>query len=125
MSTMISDIGYALAALTGAFSLVLSARALIQPLPAAIGFGVAPMPGLAPYMAIKGGRDLAVGLLLLSLLATRNASAVGIAMLAATAIPLVDGTIVLRTGGPRATAFGVHYATAAIMGAGAVLLLAG
>lgn len=122
---MFSDVGYVLAAMTGAFSLFLSARAMLQPGPAAAGFGVRPIPGLAPYMAIKGSRDLAVGLVLLSLLATAKPQTVGIAVLAATAIPLVDGTIVLRAGGPKSTAFGVHYATGAVMLAAAVLLLAG
>lgn len=122
---MITDVGYVLAALIGAFSLVLSARALLQPRPAAVGFGVAPMPGLAPYMAIKGSRDLAVGAVILALLGAANAHALGVAMLAAAAIPVMDGAIVLRTGGPKATAFGVHHATAVIMIVTAVLLLAG
>lgn len=120
---MVGDVGLALTALIGAFSLFLSVRALLQPRPAAAGFGVAPIPGLAPYMAIKGSRDLAVGLLLLSLLVVTNTHAVGTAVLAATIIPLVDGTIVLRNGGAKPVAFGVHYATAAIMLADAALLL--
>jgi hypothetical protein len=45
-------------------------------------------------------------------------------MLAAAAIPVADGVIVLRTGGPRAIAFGVHHATAAVMLTTAGLLLA-
>ena len=122
---MTGDLGYVLATLIGVFSLFLSARALLQPLPAAVGFGVPATSGLRPYMAIKGGRDLAVGVLLLSLIATADRQAIGVAVLAATAIPLVDGTIVLRSGGPRATAFGVHYGSAAIMLVAAVLLLVG
>jgi hypothetical protein len=122
---MITDIGAALAALTGLFSLFLSGRAMLQPRPAALGFGVAPVPGLAPYMAIKGSRDLAVGLLILALLATADIHTVGTAILAATTIPVVDGAIVLRTGGPRSIAFGVHYSTALLMLASAFLLLLG
>lgn len=122
---MISDIGFALAAATGLFSIVLSARAILQPRPAARGFGVAPTPGVAPYMAIKGGRDLAVGLIVLALLVTSSRHALGTAVLAATAIPVIDGTIVLRTGGPKATAYGVHFGTAVIMLAAALVLLTG
>lgn len=121
---MISDVGCALAAAIGLFSLLLSARALLQPRPAALGFGVAPVPGLAPYMAIKASRDLAVGLVVLALIATATVHTVGTAIAAATTIPVVDGTIVLRTGGPRPTAFGVHFATALVMLATAALLLA-
>jgi hypothetical protein len=122
---VIGDLGDALTALIGVFSLFLAARALLQPQPAAAGFGVTPIPGLRPYMAIKGSRDLAVGALLLALVATADFRAVGVAVLAATAIPLVDGTIVLRTGGPRAVAVGVHYATAAVMIAAGLLVLVG
>ncbi len=121
---MITDIGYALAAIIGMFSLLLSARALFQPRPAAVGFGVTPVAGFAPFMAVKGSRDLAVGVLVLVLLATANLHIVGTAIFAATLIPVVDGTIVLRTGGPRATAYGVHFTTALVMLFASVLLLA-
>ncbi len=44
-------------------------------------------------------------------------------MSAATIIPLADATIVLRNGGPRSTAWGVHGLTAAVMLITAALLL--
>lgn len=122
---MTTDIGLVLAAAIGLFSLVLSARALLQPDPAARGFGVAPTPGVAPYMAIKGGRDLTVGLIVLALLVTSSHRALGTAVLAATAIPVIDGIIVQRIGGPKAVTYGVHFSTAVIMLAAAVLLLTG
>jgi Domain of unknown function (DUF4267) len=122
---MVGDIGFTLAAIIGLFGLFLSARALLQPRLAALGFGVAAVPGVAPYMAIKASRDLAVGLVVLALLATSNLHTVATAILAATAIPLVDGAIVLRTGGPKATAYGVHFTTALVMLATVALLLAG
>ena len=121
--TMAADIGYGLAALIGLFSLLLSARALLTPRQAATGYGVATMPGFEPYMAIKASRDLAMGLLILALLATAGVHPLGWALLAATTIPVIDGVIVLRAGGPRAIAFGVHHATAAVMLAAACILL--
>jgi Domain of unknown function (DUF4267) len=121
---MITDLGYALTALIGLFSLLLSARALLMPHAAAIGFGVPATPGLRPYMAVEASRDLAVGLVILALLTTAAVHAIGWALLAAAAIPVADGVIVLRTGGSRAIAFGVHHATAVVMVATAGLLLA-
>jgi hypothetical protein len=44
-------------------------------------------------------------------------------MLAATIIPLADATIVLRNGGSKATAWGVHGVTAAVMIITSALLL--
>ena len=52
------------------------------------------------------------------------AMAGGFLMLAAATVPIADGTIVLRSGGPKATAFGVHWTTAAVMLIVAPLLIA-
>ena len=48
----------------------------------------------------------------------------GTLMLAIALIPIADGTIVLRSGGPKAIALGVHWATAALMLIVAALLTA-
>lgn len=45
-------------------------------------------------------------------------------MLAATGIPIGDALIVLRSKGPKAAAYGVHGATAVVMLAITMLLLA-
>ena len=47
----------------------------------------------------------------------------GYLMLAAALVPLADGTIVVRAGGPKAIAYGVHWTTAALMIADAMLLI--
>jgi len=39
------------------------------------------------------------------------------------AIPIADGVIVLRSGGPKAVAHGVHWSTAAVMLLVAALLV--
>jgi hypothetical protein len=44
-------------------------------------------------------------------------------MLAASGLPVGDALIVLRSKGPKATAYGVHAATAAVMLVSSVLLL--
>jgi hypothetical protein len=44
-------------------------------------------------------------------------------MLVLALIPVADGTIVLRSGGPKLIAYGVHWATAAVMLCVAALLL--
>jgi hypothetical protein len=45
-------------------------------------------------------------------------------MLALALIPIADGTIVLRSGGPRKIAYGVHWTTAAVMLTVGALLIA-
>ena len=44
-------------------------------------------------------------------------------MLTVAAIPIADGVIVLRSGGPKAVAYGVHWSTAAVMLLVAALLV--
>lgn len=44
-------------------------------------------------------------------------------MLVLALIPVADGAIVLRSGGPRVIAYGVHWATAAVMIIVSALLL--
>jgi len=46
-------------------------------------------------------------------------------LLIASGIPVGDALIVLRSGGPRAAAYGVHGATAAVMLTTGMLLLLG
>jgi hypothetical protein len=36
-------------------------------------------------------------------------------MLAVATVPIADGVIVLRSGGPKAITYGVHWSTAAVM----------
>jgi hypothetical protein len=55
----------------------------------------------------------------------RSAHLLGWFMLAATIIPLTDAAIVLRHGGTKAVAFGIHGATAVVMIVASGLLLSG
>lgn len=114
-----------LAALAGAAIIAIGARFLLDPQPAAVGFGV-PSPSAADaYLAVKGVRDIASGLFVLILLSLGQRRALGWVLLAAAIIPAADAAIVVAHGGPPAVAYGVHGATAALLVAVAGLLLRG
>ncbi|MFJ8724512.1 DUF4267 domain-containing protein [Streptomyces sp. NPDC004166] len=99
------------------------ARFLLQPRAAAIGYGVPAEPGGdAAYLEIKGLRDASTGILGLAVLAFAGAHAEAWFMVAAALLPLGDALIVLRHGGTRAAAFGIHFVTAAVVPVSAALL---
>lgn len=116
---------YILAIVLDLLVLFIGARFLLQPRPAAAGYGVPAKPdGDAAYLTIKGLRDGTFGLLGLALLAFAGARAEAWFMLAVAIVPLGDTLIVLRHGGTKAVAFGIHFATAAVVLISAVLLFA-
>ena len=67
------------------------------------------------WLRLKGIRDVASGLLVLTLMATTNTRTVGIALLALTITPLGDMSNVLGSRGSKLSAFSVHGATCAVM----------
>jgi hypothetical protein len=122
---LITDIGYVLAGLTAVGIIVIGARFILAPSMAAASFGIAAKrDGVKtdPYLSVKGVRDIASGLIAVILLATRMPHVLGWFELAASIIPIGDAVIVLRRGGPKATAYGVHGATAVVLLATAALL---
>ncbi|MER5424210.1 DUF4267 domain-containing protein [Streptosporangium roseum] len=103
----------------------IGARFLLVPRASAAGYGVpAKQDGDAAYLTIKGLRDFSYGILGLALLAFAGAHAAGWFMLVVALNPLGDTLIVLRHGGTKATAFGIHFATAVIVFISAALLFA-
>ncbi|HUA49053.1 MAG TPA: DUF4267 domain-containing protein [Solirubrobacteraceae bacterium] len=125
---MLSDLGSALAGVLALAIILMGLRYLLDPIPAAAGFGIpgarGPIgPGRA-WLAVKAARDIAIGIAFAALLIDGAHQQLGYLTLAAATVPLADGTIVLRSGGPKATAFGVHWATAAVMLTVAALLIA-
>lgn len=122
---MLAIIATALAALIGLAVLAMGATGMLRPqFFATFGIpGTAPDPVLDSWLTVKGGRDVGTGLMLLVVIALGTTSLAGWVMLAATVMPVFDGLIVLRSKGPRAAAYGVHFATAAVMAVVAVLLL--
>lgn len=114
----ITTIGYVLAGLLAAGIIFIGARFMVSPRVAAAGYGVPPdldQPSAGAYLTVKGIRDIATGLFVIILLAAGATHLVGWVMLAATIIPLADASIVLRNGGSRSVAWGVHGVTAAVM----------
>jgi hypothetical protein len=122
---LVTDIGYALAGLTAVGIIFIGARFILAPSMAAAGFGIAAKrDGVKtdPYLSVKGVRDIAAGLIAAILLVARVPHVLGWFELAASIIPIGDAVIVLRRGGPKATAYGVHGATAVVLLATAALL---
>ena len=64
-----------------------------------------------PYLAVKGIRDIASGLVLLAVLARGDRRTTGSTALAAATIPFGDMIVVLTRGGSPRVALGVHGAT--------------
>ncbi|GAA4202829.1 MULTISPECIES: DUF4267 domain-containing protein [Microbispora] len=122
---MLTPIAYGLAVVLNLFVLFIGARFLLAPHAAAAGYGVpAKKDGDVAYLTIKGLRDGGYGLLGLALLAFAGARAEAWYMLIVALLPLGDTLIVLRNGGTRAVAFGIHFATAVIVLISAALLFA-
>jgi uncharacterized protein DUF4267 len=121
-----TKIGYGLSGLLGAGIIVLGARFLVAPQAAAAAYGITTEQGGAasdPYLAVKGVRDIASGVVAFVLLAAGEPRVLGRYMAAASIIPIGDAVIVLRGNGPKATAYGVHGTTATVMLGTAALLL--
>jgi hypothetical protein len=119
---MFDAIAYGLAVVLDAFILFIGARFLLRPEQAAAGYGV-PSPPNA-YLTVKGIRDVAYGIVGLCLLIFVGAPAEAWFMLAVAVVPVGDAVNVLRHGGTRATAYGVHASTAALVLVSAALLFA-
>jgi len=104
---------YGLAVVLDLFILFIGARFVLQPVPSAAGYGVPAPPGA--YLGVKGVRDATYGVLGLALLAFAGSRPAAWFMLVVALVPLGDTVIVLRNGGTRAVAFGIHFATALVV----------
>ncbi|MFD6636693.1 DUF4267 domain-containing protein [Micromonospora chalcea] len=123
---MLTPIAYGLATVLSLFIVLIGARFLLAPRAAAAGYGVPATEGTGDpaYLTVKGLRDLTYGLVGLALIAFTSADAVAWFMLVVALAPLGDTVIVLRHNGSRATAFGIHFATAVVVLVSAALLFA-
>ena len=120
---MLTTSAYGLAILLDVFIIIIGVRFLLVPHAAATGYGVpAKKDGDGAYLTIKGLRDSSYGILGLALLAFAGARAEAWFMVIVALAPL--GDIVLRHAGTKATAFGIHFATAVIVLINAALLFA-
>ena len=119
-------IAYALSGFIGLGIIFVGTRFLLAPSTAAAGYGVPVEQETAragAYLAAKGVRDIASGFFVFILIAFQAPHILGWIIVAATIIPIVDAVIVLTHNGSKATAYGVHGATAAVMLVTAGLLL--
>ncbi|GAA1350210.1 DUF4267 domain-containing protein [Streptomyces beijiangensis] len=122
---MLTPIAYGLAILLNLMIIWIGIRFLAQPMAAAAGYGVAAKEnGDSAYLTIKGVRDFTYGILGLALLVFAGAHAEAWFMLVVVLAPIGDTFIVLRNGGTKAVAYGIHTATAVIMLINAALLFA-
>lgn len=122
---MLAPIAYGLAVLLDLLILFIGGRFLLVPRAAAAGYGVpAKADGDPAYLTIKGLRDGSYGLVGLAVLAFGGAHAAAWFMLVVAIVPLGDTIIVLRNGGAKAVAFGIHFATAVAVLLSAALLFA-
>ncbi|MEV1145722.1 DUF4267 domain-containing protein [Micromonospora sp. NPDC049799] len=125
---MLITIANVLAGLIGAGIILIGVREFWAP-QAAAGFGIPNTPTEDPnfqaWLAVKAVRDIASGVFIFILLVGATPHLLGWFMLAAAGMPAGDALIVLRSKGPKATAYGVHGATAAVMLAISVLLFVG
>ncbi len=114
-----------LTVLLGLFPISFGLQFLLDGQGAAAGFGIDPWPTgtAAGYFAVKGIRDVVLGLIILALLALGQRRATGVVLAIASLIPIVDMVIVLTHGGSVATALGVHGLTAVVVLVNACLLL--
>ena len=125
--TIVTTIAYVLAGLIAAAIIFVGARFIVAPRIAAAGYGVLPDLGqrsAGAYLSVKGVRDIASGLFVIILMAAGATHLLGWVILAATITPIADATIVLRNGGPKSIAWGVHVLTAVVMLITSALLLA-
>jgi len=118
--------GYVISGLIALAIILIGLRFLLSPAAAALGYGM-PAPSVPTgWLAVKGVRDIVSGLFVILLMVMAPPRLLGEFMLVASLIALGDAVIVLRSGGSRAAAFGIHGVTAlVIIAAGACLIVAG
>jgi hypothetical protein len=119
--------GYVLSGLIAVAIIFIGVRFLWDPATAARDYGIpesaSQQAGFNGWLAVKGVRDIVSGLFLVLLMAEGPQRLLGEFLLVASLIALGDAAIVLRSGGSKATAFGIHGVTAlVIIATGATLI---
>jgi hypothetical protein len=123
---MHNAIPLALAFLVAAGILVIGCFYLVSPERILGGFGLrppAPDADTRAWLRLKGIRDIASGLAVLTVMLTTNSRTVGIVLLVFALIPFGDMSNILLSGGRKATAFSVHGVTCAVMLFAGLLLI--
>jgi len=107
-----------LAALIAVGIIVIGCFYLVSPERISGTFGLKPPASDADtraWLRLKGIRDVASGLAVLTMMLTTDSRTVGIVLLVFAIIPFGDMFNILVSGGRKATAFSVHGVTCAVM----------
>jgi hypothetical protein len=107
-----------LAGLIAAGIMVIGGFYLAAPERISGSFGLRPPPSDADtraWLRLKGIRDVAAGLVVLAMMLAADGRPVGVALLALASIPFGDMSVILGSGGRKATAVSVHGVTCAVM----------
>jgi hypothetical protein len=115
---MCNAIPLVVAALIAVGIIVIGCFYLVSPERISGTFGLKPPASDADtraWLRPKGIRDVAAGLLVLTLMLTADRRSLGIALLVLAVIPFGDMSNILVSGGRKATAFSVHGVTCAVM----------
>ncbi len=121
-------IGYVLSGLIAVAILLIGSRFLWDPAAAARDFGIpnspSPSTSFTGWLAVKGARDIVSGLFVFLIMANGSPRLLGEFLLVASLIAFSDAATVLRSGGSRRAAFGIHGLTGlVIIAAGASLIV--
>jgi hypothetical protein len=113
----LSLIGYSLSGLIAVGIVFIGARFWWDPPAASRGFGIPnpPSTGFIPWLGVKGVRDIVSGLFVFLLMAHGSPRLLGEFLLVASLIAIGDAVIVLRSGGSKTAAFGIHGLTAVVI----------
>ena len=115
---MYNAIALTLAVLVSVGIIVIGCLYLVSPERILGGFGLKPPAADADtraWLRLKGIRDIASGLAVLTLMLTTNNRTVGIVFLVFALIPFGDMSNILVSGGRKVTAFSVHGVTCVVM----------
>lgn len=123
---MHSAIPLTLAVLISVGIIVIGCLYLASPQRILGGFGLkppAPDADTLAWLRLKGIRDVASGLIVLTIMLTADSRLTGMALLVEAVIPFGDMSIILSSGGSKSRAFSIHGATCAVMLVVSLLLM--
>ena len=123
---MYNIIPLGLAILVAAGIIVIGSFYVVSPARVLGSFGLKPPASDADtraWLRLKGIRDVAAGLAVLTLMLTTDSRTVGIILLVFAVIPFGDMCNILVSGGRKPTAFSVHGVTCAVMLFAGILLI--
>ena len=115
---MHNAIPLSLAALMAVAIIVIGCFYLASPERMTGSFGLKPPasdPDTRAWLRLKGIRDIASGLVVLTMMLATDTRSVGIALLVEAIVPLGDMSIILGSGGSKSKALSIHGVTCAAM----------